>query len=446
MKSPTFLKRIIRSVTRPDAQVEARKLSQQVITLCHALLSERGEVSGALLARETLAAYQALPESALPILFDLLAAEFSPDPVALTRACQDYCARPSSDALINLFHLAEPPRQELFRRLNMAPGGTTTLVRMREGLLGDLLDRPQWKCIDVDFAHLFGSWFNRGFLSLQRIDWNTPAIILEKLIKYEAVHEITGWRDLQRRLEADRRCFGFFHPSLPNEPLIFIEVALTKGMSDAVQPLLELGSPVLDPQAANTAIFYSITTCQRGLRGISFGNLLIKQVAQELGRDFPKTKTFATLSPVPGFRDWLASAQGELAATAAGRAALEALELLNQADWFKHSETAEQVQKHLMPLCAYYLIHAKHNDGEPVDSVARFHLGNGARLERLNWLADTSKQGLRRAGGLMVNYLYPLDDVDDNHETYVKRRRVVASQKLRKLARESALGGTQAKL
>ncbi|MFN7087026.1 MAG: malonyl-CoA decarboxylase [Burkholderiales bacterium] len=444
MDAPSFFKRIMRSVVRPDEKARGERLARQTIGLCRALLSERGEVSGAALARETLAAYHALPETALPALFDLLASEFSPDHAKLARACQDYCARPSIDASIELFRLAEPPRQELFRRLNMAPGGTAALVGMRERLLAGLHARPQWKGINADLAHLFGSWFNRGFLTLQRIDWHTPAIVLEKLIKYEAVHEITGWRDLQRRLEADRRCFAFFHPALPDEPLIFIEIALTKGMSDAVQPLLDLDSPVSDPQTADTAVFYSITNCQRGLRGVSFGNLLIKQVAQVLEREFPKIKTFATLSPLPGFRAWLASVQEPLAATAAGRNAIEAIKLLDTADWFRQDSTAERVRKYLMPLGAYYLIHAR-KDAEPLDGVARFHLGNGARLERLNWLADTSKQGLQRSGGLMVNYLYRLDDVENNHEIYIKQHRVAASHRMKKLARECALARPAAK-
>jgi len=438
MDTPSFFKRIIRSVVQPSERARASRKARRVIELCRSLLSESGEVTGAALARETLAAYHGLPEIALPAFFDLLTSEFSPDPRELARACQDYCAQPSPDSLIRLFHLVEPPRQELFRRLNMATGGTAALVGMRERLLEALKVHPEWKGIDADLAHLFSSWFNRGFLTLDRIDWHTPAIILEKLIKYEAVHEITGWPDLHRRLEADRRCFAFFHPALPDEPLIFIEVALSKGMSAAVQPLLDHGSAVSDPQSADTAIFYSITNCQRGLRSISFGNLLIKQVAQELGREFPRIKTYATLSPVPGFRNWLASVREQLAATAAGRTAIEELKRLDEPDWFKRADSAERAQKHLMPLCAYYLVHAKSN-GEPVDGVARFHLGNGARLERLNWLADISKHGMQRSAGLMVNYQYRLDEVENNHEIYVKEHRVVASPNLKKLARECPL-------
>ena len=436
MNAPSFIERLLKSAWNRSGR--AHRKTKETIELCHALLSERGEVSGAVLAREALAAYQNLAETALPTFFDLLVSEFSPDAAELADAYQNYSARPSPDGLIRLQRAVEPPRQELFRRLNMAGGGTTTLVGMRERLLTAIKAHPKWKVIDADLAHLFGSWFNRGFLSLERIDWRTPAIVLEKLIKYEAVHEITGWPDLHRRLEADRRCFAFFHPALPDEPLIFIEVALTKGISDAIRPLIELDSAVADPQAADTAIFYSITNCQRGLRGISFGNLLIKQVVQELEREFPKIKTFATLSPVPGFRAWLAGSLEELAAAGGGRAAGEALKHLDEPDWFKQADAAERMQDYLMPLCAYYLIHAKSN-GEPVDGVARFHLGNGARLERLNWLADTSKHGMQSAAGLMVNYQYRLDDVEDNHEIYVKEHRVVASTRLRKLARECPL-------
>jgi malonyl-CoA decarboxylase len=437
MNAPSFIKRLIRSVASPNAQDRAVRQATHTIELCRALLSERGEVSGAALAREALAAYNGLPGPAIPAFFDQLAADFSPDPQQLDHACEDYRARPSVDTLARLQRAVEPPRQELFRRLNMG-GGTATLVAMRRQLLSNLKSRPVWKSIDADLTHLFSSWFNRGFLTLQQIDWRTPAIILEKIIQHEAVHEISGWKDLHRRLEADRRCFAFFHPALPDEPLIFIEVALTKGMSSAVQPLLDLDSPVADPDAADTAIFYSITNCQQGLRGISFGNQLIKQVAQQLGSEFPRIKSFATLSPVPGFRRWASGIAAELEASAAGRAALAEIARCDEADWCERAKQTEAAQKKIMPLCAYYLVHAKH-DIEPADPVARFHLGNGARLERLNWLADTSKHGMQRSAGLMVNYLYRLDKVEENHEIYVKDHRVVASNALRKLARECPL-------
>jgi malonyl-CoA decarboxylase len=401
------------------------------IALCHALLSERGEVSGARLAQEALASYRALDEAALGVFFDLLVKEFSPKPDEVGQCADAYHRDPSQPNLIRLQHVVEPPRQELFRRLNMAPGGTGVLVEMRSRLLRELGAKPQWSGIEADLAHLLASWFNRGFLVLQRIDWRTSALILEKLIQYEAVHAIKGWNDLHRRLAADRRCYAFFHPALPDEPIIFIEIALTKGMSGSVQPLLEPDSPVVDTQSANCAIFYSITNCQTGLRGISFGNLLIKQVAEDLGREFPRVKTMATLSPVPGFRYWLDTVP-ESAAIRRLKARLDA------SDWHKNPSTAEELQRELMRLCAQYLVDAK-NGQEPLDSVERFHLGNGARLERINWLGDTSAAGLSRSAGLMVNYVYRLSDVDRNHEAYAREHRVVAARQVEKLAKESLL-------
>jgi malonyl-CoA decarboxylase len=254
--------------------------------------------------------------------------------------------------------------------------------------------------------------------------------VLEKLIKYEAVHEIQGWPDLHRRLEADRRCYAFFHPALPDEPVIFIEVALTRGMSARVQPLLDLESRVTDPASANCAIFYSITNCQEGLRGVSFGNLLIKQVAEDLGREFPRLKTFATLSPIPGFRKWLAGIAKEQPKIQAILARLDA------GRWFDDRAVAAEMQRQLVRLCAHYLLHAKQGR-DPLDPVARFHLGNGARMEKLNWLGDISEMGMRRSAGLMVNYVYRLEDVERNHEVYARERQVVAARRFEVLARES---------
>jgi malonyl-CoA decarboxylase len=404
----------------------------RAIALCHALLSERGEVSGALLAKEALASYRALDAPALGVFFDLLVKEFSPNPEAVARCADAYHREPSQPNLIRLQDVVEPPRQELFRRLNMAPGGTGVLVEMRSRLLRGVGERPHWAGIEADLAHLLASWFNRGFLVLQRIDWRTSALILEKLIQYEAVHAIQGWNDLHRRLAADRRCYAFFHPALPDEPLIFIEIALTRGMSASVQPLLEPDSPVVDTESANCAIFYSITNCQTGLRGISFGNLLIKQVAEDLGREFPRVKTMATLSPVPGFRYWLDTGVAETPALRRLR------ERLDAPGWHKTGAAESELQRELMRLCAHYLVEAKAGQ-EPLDSVERFHLGNGARLERINWMGDTSAAGLLRSAGLMVNYVYRLGDVERNHEAYARGHRVVAARPVEKLAKESLL-------
>ncbi len=409
--------------------------ARRAIAMCHALISERGEVSGARLAREALDAYESLDGAAAAAFFDLLVEEFSPDPEVLWRCAERYRDEPSQANLIHLQRAAEPPRQELFRRFNMARGGTALLVEMRRRLLLGLAEHPQWLGIDADFVHLLRSWFNRGFLSLQRIDWRTSASVLEKLIDYEAVHPIQGWRDLRRRLDVDRRCYAFFHPALPEEPLIFIEVALTKGMSATVQPLLDPNSPLNDPASADCAMFYSITNCQQGLRGVSFGNFLIKQVAEDLGRELPRLRTFATISPIPGFRRWL-SAHGQELGDGAERSRLsELLPILDRPRWFEDSAISGQLQRHLTPLCAYYLLHTE-GAQEPLDSVSRFHLVNGARLDRLNWLADTSAVGLDQSAGMMVNYVYRLGDVERNHEAYARDRAIVASRRLQLLAKQ----------
>ena len=442
MNAPSFLKRLVGSVV-PSERRRSHRRARQAMELFQALLSERGEVSGAVIARDALAAYNGLPKAALPSFFDALSAEFAPDRAELERAYTAYHDEPTQENLIRLQRCVEAPRQELFRRLNTAPGGTAALVAMRREVLVALDAHPEWKGIDSDLEHLFGSWFNRGFLTLERIDWYTPAVVLEKLIEYEAVHEIQGWEDLRRRLAADRRCFAFFHPALPHEPLIFIEVAFTKGMSASIEPLLSPHAQEIDPQTADTAIFYSITNCQTGLRGISFGNLLIKQVAQRLGQEFPKIRTFATLSPIPGFRAWLRGIGGTLKDMPGGGAQIDALARIESAAWHKDEAEAERVRKVLMPYAAYYLAYAKHGS-EAADSVARFHLGNGARLERLNWLADTSKRGMHQSAGLMVNYLYRLDEVETNHETYLRSQQVAMSRDIRRLAADCALAQADA--
>lgn len=441
MNAPSFLKRLVLSVVRP-AEHRAQRRADEAIDLCHALISERGEVSGAVLARDALAAYGSLGHAALPAFFDRIVAEFAPDTAALDEAYAAYHAHATQDNLLRLQACVEAPRQELFRRLNTAPGATGTLVAMRRQVLAALETHPEWKGIATDLEHLFGSWFNRGFLTLERIDWYTPAIVLEKLIEYEAVHEIAGWHELRRRLASDRRCFAFFHPALPHEPLIFIEVALTKGISASIEPLLALDAPQVETNSVDTAIFYSITNCQPGLRGISFGNLLIKQVAQRLGQEFPRVKTFATLSPIPGFCAWLQTVIPRIIEFPDGASQVQALAILDKPGWHQDAAESERLRKVLTPLAGYYLACAKH-EREAADPVARFHLGNGARLERLNWLADTSKRGLQQSAGMMVNYLYRLDEVEDNHELYVREQKVAASRELRRLAAECALARQQ---
>jgi len=380
------------------------------------------------MATQALAAFASLPPDELETFLDLLVRDFSPDPPDVWAAAQAYHTDPTAANLQRLQETVEPPRQELFRRLNMAPGGTAVLVDLRRRLLPTIAGHPERASINADLLHLFRSWFNRGFLLLRRIDWHAPAAVLERLIEYEAVHEIQGWRDLRRRLERDRRCYGFFHPALPDDPLVFIEVALTRGLPRTVQALLDPDSDVGDPNRANHAVFYSITNCQEGLRGVSFGNFLIKQVADDLGREFHNLRTFMTLSPIPGFRAWLNTLRPD---TTAVSAALTSFLAVKPA---MSSDVPRSLERELTALCAAYLVHAKRDDRQPVDPVARFHLANGASLKRINWMGDISVSGIRQSFGLTANYAYRLKDLEQNHEAYAREFRVVATPTLTHLA------------
>ena len=383
--------------------------------LAATLLSERSEASGALVARQLHEVLRALDASDRHGFQRYLASEFQPDRAALRAAAERYLADGTAEAAAALARAADPPRQELLRRINMAPGGTGALIAMRSEIASCLRGEPVLKLLDADLKHLFASWFNRGFLELRRIDWQTPAAVLEKLIAYEAVHEIKGWDDLRRRLAPDRRCFAFFHPALPGEPLIFVEVALVQGLASAMPPLLsrETVDEAARAQAAcaDTAIFYSISNCQDGLRGISFGNFLIKQVVEELQAEFPQLKRFSTLSPVPGLRRWLMQ---RLAQASDPDAALPELE---RDGWWHNSAQSEKLRSALMRLCALYLTR---QPSIRIDPVARFHLGNGARLERINWLGNNSPRSIRESFGIMVNYLYDRDTIEDNHKAFVR--------------------------
>jgi malonyl-CoA decarboxylase len=417
------LARILGLTARSRAAVpsnNARSI-RKLVSLCHTLLSEQGTVAGAHLATEALGIYRALDQPGRRAFLDILNREFSPNPEQVGTAADAYRSDSSSDNLLHLQRVVEPPRQELFRRLNLAPEGTRALVQMRSQVLREMDGGAGLETLAADLGHVLTSWFNRGFLTLQRIDWRSSAAVLQKLIDYEAVHQIQGWHDLRRRLEADRRCYAFFHSALAEEPLIFIEVALTRGMSDRVQPLLDPDSPVNDPQAADSAIFYSITNCQDGLRGVPFGSLLIKQVVEDLKKSLPRIRTFATLSPIPGFRKWLAGAYSNL-----GPGKLDV------------SKLDVSVRRLLVPLCAHYLVHEKRG-AEPLDSVARFHLKNGARLDRINWRADTSATGIQQSAGLMANYVYDVADLERNHELYARSGQVVCSRRVQILAKQASL-------
>ncbi|SED57364.1 malonyl-CoA decarboxylase [Rhodobacter sp. 24-YEA-8] len=390
------------------------------------LLSRRGEASGVVIARALLAAFEdAGPEERLAFL-RALADDFGPDPKAVQVALAALQQAPDAAGPMEALHSAsEPRRQELLRRLNLAPGGTAALVRMREELIGHLRDQPELRRVDQDFAHLFGSWFNRGFLGLRRIDWNTPASILEKIIRYEAVHAIRNWDDLRNRLQpGDRRCYGFFHPQLTDEPLIFVEVALTRASPDNVAELLDLTRRPIRAEEADTAVFYSISNTQKGLAGVSFGNFLIKQVVEELKAECPNIRTFVTLSPVPGFAAWLDAQRRDEASDLIRPEQRLAFAALDRPGWH---ENGADIRAPLLAAAATYFLSARDKAGRVIDPVARFHLGNGARLERLNFLGDVSENGLKQSHGLMVNYLYDLSQIEVNHEAFAERGDIVAS-------------------
>ncbi|QEN87051.1 MCD, Malonyl-CoA decarboxylase MCD [Labrys sp. KNU-23] len=412
--------------------------SGDLLALSNALLTGRGEVSGVALAQQWLDAYAAADEEQRRRHLAALADGFGPDQPRLDAAIEAYLQDKSPRAMAELSVAAEPRRQELFRRLNRPAGGTAALVRLREDVLAGLPGNETLEALDADLAHLFSSWFNRGFLMLKRIDWTTPANILAKIIQYEAVHTIHSWDDLRSRLEpSDRRCFAFFHPQMADEPLVFVEVALTQDIPATIAPLLALERKPIRAEDATTAVFYSISNCQTGLRRVSFGNLLIKQVVEELRRDLPKLKSFVTLSPVPGFMGWLKRELAKDEPHIPGVADLTVLEGLFRPAEQGGTGPTEAMREAQLAAAAHYFLAARTSSGAPIDPVARFHLGNGARLERINWRGDVSPNGLRQAGGLMVNYLYDLDAIEDNHEAFANQGVIAASPAVRKLLKAS---------
>jgi malonyl-CoA decarboxylase len=367
--------------------------SSAILDLCQRVLAPAAESSGTRVAADLVATAAALEPAERLAWFEWLTQELAPAERPLSEAARSYLAAPSPHAAARLTRAAEPPRQALLRRMNTADGGTALLVSLRAELLALLPDHPQLAPLEDDLAHLLASWFNRGFLSLQRIDWRSPAALLEKLVAYEAVHAIRDWDDLRRRLERDRRCYGFFHPAMPGEPLIFVEVALTKGLPSAITEILD--APLSSGDAADTAVFYSISNCHAGLRGVSFGNLLIKQIVGELRAELPSVTRFGTLSPVPTLAQWLRS---------------------------------HGADRDLVSSCERYLMTNRLGaEGTRIDPVAHFHFSNGARLERILPDADTSGKGRSQSRGVMVNYVYELADIESNARSYLTTGNVASS-------------------
>ena len=443
-----------------DPVADAARLREQ---MRECLEARGGEVSARLRAAALGRSYLQLDPEGRAIFLKVLARDFAVKDEAVEAAIEDYHRQQEEEgriaATLRLREALEPPRVRLLRQFNALPEGVKFLVDMRLDLAPLLDQDPQLRALDGDLQDLLRSWFDTGFLDLRRITWDSSAALLEKLIAYEAVHEIQSWDDLRDRLDSDRRCYALFHPRMPNEPLAFVEVALVEGMARSVQVLLDESAPASDPARADTAIFYSISNTQRGLRGITFGDFLIKMVVRELSHDLPQIKNFATLSPVPGFRDWLHALDGAtldsllnndeksgLRKLAGSENVKEALEsLLARGAWHEEKEVAEALEEPLLRLAARYFVERR-ADGQPLDPVARFHLRNGARLERINWLGDTSPKGMQQSAGIMVNYRYLIDDIEKNHEAFMTKGTIAASSEVRSLMRRADGGGALRRL
>jgi malonyl-CoA decarboxylase len=441
---------VLGGLPRPDLpEDDAQRLRQQM-QAC--LDGAGGEVGARARAAELGRTYLALNQGGRGRFLRVLAEGFDADHAAVDRCCARLAAAktPADRAAAQqaMRTALTPPRLRLLRQFNALPEGVKFLVDRREELIAVAGDDLALRGLADDLRQLLADWFDIGFLELRRISWDSPAALLEKLIAYEAVHEIQGWADLKNRLEADRRCFAFFHPRMPDEPLIFVEVALVQGMAGNIHVLLDQSVPHGDPAEADSAIFYSISNCQRGLAGISMGDFLIKRVVDALARELPRLKIFATLSPVPGFRTWLAKegtrpdlllpAETKALAAVAGSGGSEPslAELLDRPQWHGAAVLSEALREPLLRLCAQYLVLEKGRGGRALDPVAHFHLTNGARVERLNWHGDLSDKGLQQSAGIMVNYLYRLDHIEANHEGYRGEGRVAASSAVRHLLRQ----------
>ncbi len=393
--------------------------------ICRDLLRLKDDATVLRLAVELLERYEGFDDAERLAFFEHLLREFRVDHDALAAAIAAYQAEPGPMQVQTLNLASQPNRRRLFELLNMVPGGMAMLLDMRATLIRLQRQHPELGAVSSDLAELFRNWFNRGILDLKRIDWNTPAFLLEKLIRYEAVHEIGGWPDLKQRLSAGKRCYAFFHPVMPDEPLIFVQVALAGGLASNIRDIIGADALPADEAGADTAIFYSISNCQTGLVGIALGDLLIKQVANLITAEAPHITRFATLSPIPGFGRWLSS-EPNPAPERIDDASLRSLRnVLALPDWWQSSQ-AKDMRATLEGLCAYYLTSQGSNE-QPLDPVARFHLRNGARLERINWLGDTSEKGLLQSHGMLVNYVYDLDHVSAYHERFVYHHEVTTS-------------------
>ena len=403
---------------------------ESIISLCDDLISNKGAAFGITVARDITDLYQTLSPEKKLLFFKKINEKFRPNHTKVTEAINLYKSEQNDKNLFKLFVTSEGQRRELFRRMNMSPNGISTIVSLREDLLKILNENKELKPFDDDLRELFKSWFNPGFLKLTKITWNTKAAVLEKIIQYERVHKIKDMNELKRRLGEDRRFFSYFHPALEDEPIIFVQVALTNGLGKSIQEIMKPSSE--GAKKYDTATFYSISNCQEGLSRVTLGNFLIKRVVYEIQEELPNIKNFGTLSPIPGFRDWFTTLDEKIIQNILGEIPYNNVSFLKSAGLKVGDSRIVSNKKAIIKLVAHYLMNEKNKKGRPINDVCRFHLGNGAIIDDININANVSEVGLNRSFGVMVNYLYELKNIEKNHEDYINNKKIIISDQLKK--------------
>ena len=404
---------------------------ESIISLCDDLISNKGAAFGITVARDITDLYHTLSPDNKLLFFKKINEKFKPDHNKVNSAIETYKREQNDKNLFKLFVTSEGQRRELFRRMNMSPNGISTIVSLREDLLQILNDNKDLKPLDNDLRELFKSWFNPGFLKLTKITWDTKAAVLEKIIQYERVHKIKDMNELKRRLGEDRRFFSYFHPALDDEPIIFVQVALTNGLGKSIQEIMKPTTG--NEKKYDTATFYSISNCQEGLTRVTLGNFLIKRVVYEIQEELPNIKNFGTLSPIPGFRDWFTTLDEGVIQNILGKIPYSTVSFLRSSSLKVGDGRIVSNKKAIIKLVAHYLMNEKNKKDLPINDVCRFHLGNGAIIEDIVINANVSEVGFNRSFGVMVNYLYELKNIEKNHEDYINNKNIIISDKLKKL-------------
>ena len=401
-----------------------------IVSLCDDLISNKGAAFGITVARDITDLYQTLSPENKILFLKRINEKYKPSHTKVNEAINEYKKKQDDKNLFSLFITAEGRRRELFRRMNMSPNGISTIVSLREDLLDTINNNHELRPLDNDLRELFKSWFNPGFLKLHKITWNTKAAVLEKIMKYERVHEIKNMDELKRRLGEDRRFFSYFHPALEDEPIIFVQVALTNGLGKSIQEIMKPRSQ--GEKKYDTATFYSISNCQKGLERVTLGNFLIKRVVYEIQEELPNIKNFGTLSPIIGFRNWFSYLEDVKIKNIIGENNLDRIKFLKSSNLRIGDNRIIANKEAILKLVAHYLMNEKNIKGRPINDVCRFHLGNGAIIDDIVINANVSEVGFSRSFGVMVNYLYELKNIEKNHEEYVNTKKIIISDKLKK--------------